>query len=155
MHKTLTSVVALAGLAAAGAAQAEDAVIAGDSVEPMELSPSQMDEVTAAGGGDRVCVVCAKAVVNQALAYAINIYGFEADRGEWFADLRSWFGGPSKGSGEVTRTHSSTAQETDPSESSRHQVIRVSQEKSSTATATEGGSAVARDSNVTAIEQKN
>jgi hypothetical protein len=83
MHKTLTSLVALAGLAAAGAVQAEDAVIAGDSVEPMELSPSQMDEVTAAGGGDRVCVVCANiAVVNQAaLAYAINdsFYGGNAE----------------------------------------------------------------------------
>ena len=61
MHKTLTSVVALASLAAAaGVAQAEDAVVAGDT---MELSLSQMDEVTA---GDRVCVVCANfAVVTQ------------------------------------------------------------------------------------------
>jgi hypothetical protein len=71
MHKTLTSVVALAGLAAAaGVAQAEDAVVGGDT---MELSLSQMDEVTAAG---RVCVVCANvAVVTQnaaALAYAIQ-----------------------------------------------------------------------------------
>jgi hypothetical protein len=77
MHKTLTSVVALAGLAAAGAVQAEDAVIAGDSVEPIELSLSQMDEVTAG----RVCVVCANvAVVNQAAwAYAAALGGFFGD----------------------------------------------------------------------------
>ena len=56
MHKTLTSIVALAGLAAAaGVAQAEpltlieeqaDAVVAGDS-QPMELSLSDMDGLTA------------------------------------------------------------------------------------------------------------
>jgi hypothetical protein len=80
MHKTLTSVVALAGLAAAaGVAQAEDAVVAGDT---MELSLSQMDEVTAAG--DRVCFVCTNvAVVSQyaaAIAGAYSFFGFaEAD----------------------------------------------------------------------------
>jgi hypothetical protein len=77
MHKTLTSVVALAGLAAAGAVQAEDAVVAGDSVEPIELSLSQMDEVTAAGG--RICVVCVNAaVVTQnalSAAYAYSVFG--------------------------------------------------------------------------------
>jgi hypothetical protein len=56
MHKTLTSVVVLAGLAAAvGAAQAGDAVVAGDINEPMQLSTDQMDRLTA--GGD-LCVVC-------------------------------------------------------------------------------------------------
>jgi hypothetical protein len=67
MHKTLTSVVALAGLAAAsGVAQAEDAVVAGDT---MELSLSQMDEVTAG----RTCIICVNfASVNQAAnAYAV------------------------------------------------------------------------------------
>jgi hypothetical protein len=50
MHKTLTSVVALAGLAAAaGAAEAADAVIAGDTDEPMLLTSTQMDAVTAGG----------------------------------------------------------------------------------------------------------
>lgn len=49
MHKTLASVVALAGLAAAGAVQAEDAVVAGDTDQPMELSLEQMDRLTAAG----------------------------------------------------------------------------------------------------------
>jgi hypothetical protein len=49
MHRTLTSVVALAGLAAAGTAQAEqaDAVIAGDIDQPMLLTDTQMDAVTA------------------------------------------------------------------------------------------------------------
>jgi hypothetical protein len=60
MHNTLTSVVALAGFAAAGAAQAEpltlieeqtDAVVAGDIDEPMLLTDAQMDAVTAAGKG--------------------------------------------------------------------------------------------------------
>jgi hypothetical protein len=61
MDKTLTSVVALAGLAAAGAVQAEpltlveeqaDAVVAGDIDEPMLLTSTQMDSVTAGGNGD-------------------------------------------------------------------------------------------------------
>ena len=48
MHKTLISVVALTGLAAAaGAAQAADAVVAGDIDEPMLLTSTQMDTVTA------------------------------------------------------------------------------------------------------------
>jgi hypothetical protein len=74
MNKILTSVVALAGLAAAGAVQAEDAVIAGDSVEPIELSLSQMDEVTA--GRVRVCVICLNvAVVNQAALASAEAFG--------------------------------------------------------------------------------
>jgi hypothetical protein len=79
MHKTLTSVVALAGLAAAaGVAQAEDAVVAGDT---MELSLSQMDEVTAG----RTCTICLNfASVNQAanayaLAYAFSQYSVYGD----------------------------------------------------------------------------
>jgi len=48
MNKTLTSVLALAGLAAAaGAAQAADAVVAGDSDQPTLLISTQMDAVTA------------------------------------------------------------------------------------------------------------
>jgi hypothetical protein len=48
MNKTLTSVLALAGLAAAaGAAQAADAVVAGDSDQPTLLTSTQMDAVTA------------------------------------------------------------------------------------------------------------
>jgi hypothetical protein len=48
MNKTLTSVLALAGLAAAaGAAQAADAVVAGDSDQPTSLTSTQMDAVTA------------------------------------------------------------------------------------------------------------
>jgi hypothetical protein len=84
MHKTLTSVVALAGLAAAaGVAQAEpltlieeqaDAVVAGDS-EPMELSMSEMDGITA--GQD--CVFCYNAAsISQygtATATATSVYG--------------------------------------------------------------------------------
>jgi hypothetical protein len=77
MHKTLTSVVALAGLAAAGAVQAEDAVVAGDTDEPMELSLTQMDRLTA--GGD-YCVFCANyAIVFQtavAAAVASGVYAF-------------------------------------------------------------------------------
>jgi hypothetical protein len=79
MNKTLTSVVALAGLAAASAvAQAEDAVVAGDT---MELSLSQMDEVTAG----RTCIVCVNfANVSQtananAVAYAFSQYAFYGD----------------------------------------------------------------------------
>jgi hypothetical protein len=87
MHKTLTSVVALAGLAAAaGVAQAEpftlieeqaDAVVAGD-IEPIELSATQMDQVTA---GRRFCGVCLNvAVLNQyAIAYAAAFGGFFGD----------------------------------------------------------------------------
>lgn len=51
MHKTLTSVLALAGLAVAGAAQAEDAVIAGDADEPILLTSTQLDSVTAGTAG--------------------------------------------------------------------------------------------------------
>jgi hypothetical protein len=51
MNKTLTSVLALAGLAAAaGAAQAADAVVAGDSDQPTLLISTQMDAVTAGQG---------------------------------------------------------------------------------------------------------
>jgi hypothetical protein len=84
MHKTLTSIVALAGLAAAaGVAQAEpltlieeqaDAVVAGDS-QPMELSSSDMDGITAG----LVCFVCSNsATVTQtgtANASAVSIFG--------------------------------------------------------------------------------
>lgn len=50
MNKTLTSVLALAGLAAAaGAAQAADAVVAGDGDQPTLLTSTQMDAVTAGG----------------------------------------------------------------------------------------------------------
>ena len=74
MHKTLTSIVALAGLAAAGAVQAEDAVVAGDTDEPMELSLSQMDQLTA--GGD-FCYVCSNvAVVGQYAVAIAAAYGF-------------------------------------------------------------------------------
>ena len=82
MHKTLTSVVALAGLAAAGAVQAEDAVVAGDTDEPMELSLTQMDRLTA--GGD-FCYACANvAVVGQyavaiAAAYSFFVAAAEAE----------------------------------------------------------------------------
>ena len=76
MHKTLTSVVALAGLAAAGAVQAEDAVVAGDTDEPMELSLTQMDRLTA--GGD-YCVFCTNyAVVFQTAVAAAVASGFYA-----------------------------------------------------------------------------
>jgi len=81
MHKTLTSVVALAGLAAAGAVQAGDAVVAGDIDEPIELSLDQMDQLTA--GGLDVCAVCANvAVVTQyavAVAVADSFFGAEAE----------------------------------------------------------------------------
>jgi hypothetical protein len=159
MHKTLTSVVALAGLAAAGAVQAEDAVVAGDSVEPIDLSLSQMDEVTAAG--DRVCVVCANAARAAEPGRPVPDRSYKSydSIGEWFADLRSsWFGGRSKRSDdEIATTRSSTTQTIESSESNGHQVNRVTvtQEKSSTATATDGGSAVARVRNDSAIEQKN
>jgi hypothetical protein len=76
MHKTLTSIVALAGLAAAGAVQAEDAVVAGDTDEPMELSLTQMDRLTA--GGD-YCVFCTNyAVVFQTAVAAAVASGFYA-----------------------------------------------------------------------------
>jgi hypothetical protein len=80
MHKTLTSVVALAGLAAAaGAAQAGDAVVAGDINEPMELSLDQMDGVTAG----RFCYACDNFayVVQYALAAAsaYSVFGSEAE----------------------------------------------------------------------------
>ena len=84
MHKTLTSIVALAGLAAAaGVAQAEpltlieeqaDAVVAGDS-QPMELSSSDMDGITAG----QYCIFCSNsATVTQsgyADADAYSVYG--------------------------------------------------------------------------------
>ena len=85
MHKTLTSIVALAGLAAAaGVAQAEpltlieeqaDAVVAGDS-QPMELSLSDMDALTA---GQVVCVACYNTAVITQLGTATataTSYGF-------------------------------------------------------------------------------
>jgi hypothetical protein len=77
MHKTLTSVVALAGLAAAaGAVQAGDAVVAGDIDQPIELSQSDMDRLTA--GGD-FCYFCSNyAVVLQyaiAAASAYSVFG--------------------------------------------------------------------------------
>jgi len=89
MHKTLTSVVALAGLAAAaGVAQAEDAVVAGDTDEPMELSQTQMDRLTA--GGD-VCYFCANyAVVFQtavAAAVASGFYAFAEAEAENESDI--------------------------------------------------------------------
>jgi hypothetical protein len=76
MHKILTSVVALAGLAAAGAVQAEDAVVAGDTDEPMELSLTQMDRLTA--GGD-FCAVCTNVAVVHQTAYAVAFGGFFGD----------------------------------------------------------------------------
>jgi hypothetical protein len=78
MHKILSSVVALAGLAVAGAVQAEDAVVAGDTYEPIELSLSQMDEVTAAGS-TRVCVGCANVAVVSQWASAVALGGFFGD----------------------------------------------------------------------------
>jgi hypothetical protein len=77
MHKTLTSVVALAGLAAAaGAAQAGDAVVAGDINEPMELSLDQMDGVTAG----RFCYSCSNfAYVFQYAVAAASAYSFYGD----------------------------------------------------------------------------
>ena len=75
MHKTLTSVVALAGLAAAGAVQAEDAVVAGDS-QPMELSSAQMDRLTA--GGD-FCAFCTNVAVVSQWAAAVAVGGFFGD----------------------------------------------------------------------------
>ena len=77
MHKTLTSVVALAGLAAAGAVQAEDAVVAGDTDEPIELSLTQMDRLTAAGD---FCYFCSNvAVVWQTAVATAVAYGFYAE----------------------------------------------------------------------------
>ena len=65
--------------------------------------------------------------------------------GEWFEDLRSsWFGGKSKGSDVATEGMDTTT---------RNQTNRVVQRKSSTATATDGGSAVAESSNVNVTEQ--
>jgi hypothetical protein len=97
MHKTLTSIVALAGLAAAaGVAQAEpltlieeqaDAVVGGDS-KPMELSSSDMDGITAGGVAQAavvaqsinpVCVGCANAAgvaqIGVAAAVAVSVFG--------------------------------------------------------------------------------
>ena len=76
MHKTLTSVVALAGLAAAGAVQAEDAVVAGDIDEPIELSLTQMDRLTA--GGD-FCAFCTNVAVVSQYAAAAAFGGFFGD----------------------------------------------------------------------------
>jgi hypothetical protein len=60
--------------------QAEDAVVAGDTDEPMELSLTQMDQLTA--GGD-FCYVCTNvAVVSQyavAIAAAYSFYGAVAE----------------------------------------------------------------------------
>jgi len=76
--------------------------------------------------------------------------------GAWFDDLRtSWFGGRSERSDEATTARASATQRTETSQSGGSQVNRVTQEKSSTATATDGGSAVAKASNVSVIEQKN
>jgi hypothetical protein len=78
MHKTLASVVALAGLAAAGAVQAEDAVVAGDTDEPMELSLSQMDRLTAGGDSCAFCYQSNFSVVYQsaaALSSAYSVFG--------------------------------------------------------------------------------
>jgi hypothetical protein len=75
--------------------------------------------------------------------------------GEWFADLRAWWsGGRTKGTEGGTTTHSSATQEQVSSQSGVSQVTRVTQKKSSTATASDGGSAVAEASNVSVIEQK-
>jgi len=77
MHKTLMSVVALAGLAAAaGAAQAGDAVVAGDIGEPMDLTLEQMDRLTA--GGD-FCAVCTNVAVVSQWAAAVAVGGFFGD----------------------------------------------------------------------------
>lgn len=76
--------------------------------------------------------------------------------GEWFDDLRSsWSGGRSKGSDVVTTTRSSATKSTETSESGRAQVNRVTQKKSSTAIATDGGAASAEASNINVTEQKN
>ncbi|MGH6897588.1 MAG: hypothetical protein ACREJ5_13750 [Geminicoccaceae bacterium] len=76
--------------------------------------------------------------------------------GEWFDDLRtSWFGGRSERSDQGTTARASATQRTQTSQSGGRQVNRVVQEKSSTATATDGGSAVAKASNVNVTEQKN
>lgn len=76
--------------------------------------------------------------------------------GEWFDDLRSsWFGGRKKDSDAVTTTRSATTQETATSDSGRTQVNRVTQTKTSTAVATEGGSAAAQADNINVTEQKN
>ena len=76
--------------------------------------------------------------------------------GEWFDDLRaSWFGGRSERSGEAATARASATQRTESSQSGGTQVNRVVQEKSATATATDGGSAVAEASNVNVTKQKN
>jgi hypothetical protein len=82
MHKTLTSIVALAGLAAAGAVQAEDAVVAGDTDEPMELSLTQMDRLTA--GGD-YCVFC----TNYAVVFQTAVAAAVASGGYAFAEAEA------------------------------------------------------------------
>ena len=75
--------------------------------------------------------------------------------GEWFEDLRtSWFGGRSSGSEEATTVRSSAIQSSETSQTTGRQVNRVVQEKSSVATATDGGSAVAESRNVNVTEQK-
>jgi opacity protein-like surface antigen len=67
MNKTLTSVVALAGLAAAaGAVQAGDAVVAGDIDEPMELSLDQMDRLTAGQYVFEYCYDCTNVIEQNA-----------------------------------------------------------------------------------------
>jgi hypothetical protein len=75
--------------------------------------------------------------------------------GEWFADLRAWWsGGRTKGTEGGTTTHSSATEKREFSDSTGTQVNRVTQKKSSIATATDGGSAVAEASNVNVTEQK-
>jgi hypothetical protein len=87
MNKTLTSVVALAGLAAAaGAAQAGDAVVAGDINEPMELSTDQMDRLTA--GGD-FCYFCYNVANVWQSATAVAIGGGDFSKTEAEAENES------------------------------------------------------------------
>jgi len=75
--------------------------------------------------------------------------------GEWFDDLRtSWFGGGSERSDEAATARASATQKTERSQAGGTQVNRVVQEKSATATATDGGSAVAEASNVNVTEQR-
>jgi hypothetical protein len=74
--------------------------------------------------------------------------------GEWFADLRAWWsGGRSKGTEGGTTTHSSATEKRESSDSAGTQVNRVTQKKTSIATATDGGSAEASNVNVTRQKQ--
>lgn len=79
--------------------------------------------------------------------------------GAWFADLRSLFGGRSKGSDDMktTTTHFSSIQTTETSGSGRTQRNRVVQVNSATVIATDGDSAnskTIRQKNMTVTEQK-